>query len=243
MDIEVLKYLRDTFGTFKAFDCKRCSNAVECLNYRKFKGHCFQCALITYGDLFELNRSYRINPDSGAGPIVRKISKLNMLGFKMNVVSPLIIMYNKTSKKYVWIHPKKMISSGEIYDSIEINGNFMICKTGSKVSAYYIDELKTDLLYGLPDLGRMIPHNYYYSLSKELLWIKYSYMGKPCDLIADIKGNRVVVIGISKSALTSNQSYIMLEETGLNKSKNGFVRFNTELEPLNHSNGIMIMNM
>lgn len=246
VDIEVLQYLRDTFGTFKAFDCEHCSNSMKCAKIRYSRRNSFQCALNTYASLFELNRSYKVNPNTKSSSIVKRIAKLEMIGFKVNVIAPWVIMHNSISNKYVWIYPERLAYSDKIYDYIGIYGNFIVCQLADKISAFYINNLKFNILEGLPDIGKMIPYDGLYSSNLEVLMLKFRYMNKPCDLLVDPKGNRILVIGIDKAILDARKEHKMLSGAIVNKSgkrESVFIRLDSELKVLNHSKGIAYLEI
>ena len=243
-DMETMQYLRSTFGTFKFFDCKKCSKRSACTVTRYSRGGSFCCALSTYASLFELKRCFRVDPDNKSNYIIKKMAKLEMLGFKPKVIAPFIIMRN--NEKYFWVYPEKLTCSDKIYDYVGIYGNFVVCTLNNKTSAFFISNLKVDLLETLPDIGIMLPYDRAYASNLEVLLLKYTCMGKPCDLLVNTKGNRALIMGMDIAVLDTRSNFSLLSGSLADKSggrMSAFARLDKNLKVIDHSKGIVSLDI
>ena len=237
LSAEATKYLRENFGTAKCFDCKHCKLAAECnLGRRSTPEH---CKLTTYADLFMLKEVYNHSCDTNVNSILNKIFKFKMLGFKQNITGPWVIFSNQDTGKEAWINPGFRAYGNIIYDSITIQGEFLICQsTANGVEVYHEGRPHINLMEGKPDIGNTITLNR--RLYKEgVCQLQFNYQGKPGLMVLNSLGNGVICIGISDYYIMSSTEGYMIE----GYRNKGFVRLTKDLKVKNKSGQVMTLEV
>ena len=240
--------LLEKFGTIKSGDCQSCLVRPACLKYTNTKFLSpSNCIMGTYMDLHNINQLYNKSDDPKVNSIVRRINKLKMMGFKLDIACGWIILYNDAGSM-TWINPKYRVFPTEMYQDITVHGNNLACKTkDGKLRLFNRLRPSVDLLAGFNGELRQYKSGSYYWPTWDKAGIFRCIIKDTSDskrdytLIVDSNGNSVIVIGIDEMTVSTYSDRVLFE--GVSASDSGkFLKTDNKLKVIKCGFGVTAFN-
>ena len=135
-EAEVLKQLRDRYGTDKPCNCNKCklkhSRSNMYFNMSKLICGKASCEIITTGHLISiLEEGKNGSMDKDVINIYSKLAKAKVLGCAEHIEPPWVILESLSGRQEKsWINPKTKIACNKWYDNILFKGEMLICSNG-----------------------------------------------------------------------------------------------------------------
>lgn len=251
-DEEERLYLKNYFGTDKIGDCKHCNLAGDEKLYRMFPCKQKVCVMLAKLDMFKNERKYRSQADSNpriAG-MMKKLAKMNLLGFKEEIIGPWLIMRSDGGEGAGWFNTKTQAYGSKIYKDILIFGSIIICvtdynitKTGKtcKIEIFSMHCGDVNIGLGIPNLV--------FKVTKDSLLMSRSNCGYVvCDakdentnvkvkVLINYLGNRVAILKDNKMHIQDSLSGILVELPTFKQ----VIRFDDKLNVMNKSSDAIVI--
>lgn len=226
-DEEAQKYIKNHFGTSKIGDCKHCTQSKNGNSWDNLPCGQFKCIMLTKLEMFENERLYKQSSDVNhhVRGMMNKMSKMNMLGFREEIIPPWVIMRDQSKENAGWFNSKLQVYGNKLYKDILTVGDMLICindfrltKT-SKVCEVEIFSLAcgdANLAFGIPNLVYKIKTTGITGYGSRnpgyiVCDAKDDCSGQKVKVIISKFGNRIAVMNDSKIIVTKRDNTILVE--------------------------------